>query len=175
MQEQWNEQLQDGTAVFIRPIWPEDADRERRYIEGLSEESRYFRFLGGMRTPSAELLRKLTNIDPERDAAYVALVREGSEQRQVGAARYSRDADAASCECAVSVSDDFQHRGLGTLLMRHLIENARAKGIRHMYSVDATENRTMWKFAEHLGFKRHGDPDDACLTRHTLELGGRQP
>lgn len=171
MQEKWNETLRDGTAVFIRPIWPEDAERERRYIESLSEESRYFRFLGGMRTPSPELLHKLTNIDHERDAAYIALVREGNDQRQVGAARYSLDADGVSCECAVSVSDDFRHRGLATLLMRHLIEHARAKGVRNMYSVDATENRTMWDFAEHLGFKRQTDPADACLTRHTLELG----
>lgn len=172
MREQWHENLLDGTPVFIRPIWPEDTELERRFIEGLSTESRYFRFLGCMRSPSPELLRRLTDIDHERDAAYIALVRDGNDQRQVGAARYSLDADGQSCECAVSVSDDFQNRGLGTLLMRHLIEHARARGVRHMYSVDAAENRTMWKFAEHLGFSRHNVPDDACLTRHSLDLGG---
>lgn len=171
MREQWNEKLLDGTPVFIRPVWPEDGDRERRFIEELSAESRYFRFLGCMRSPSPELIHRLTNIDHDRDAAYIALIRDGSDQRQIGAARYSLDADGESCECAVSVSDDYQNKGLGTLLMRHLIEHARAKGVRHMYSIDAAENHSMWKFADHLGFKRHNDPDDACLTRHSLELG----
>lgn len=171
MHEYWNETLRDGTAVLIRPIEPEDDERERRYIERLSPESRYFRFLGAMKTPSPDLIHKLTHVDWTRDAAYVAVVRDGDEQRQIGAARFSLDADAESCECAVSVSDEFQHRGLGTLLMRHLIEHARAQGIRHMYSVDAADNRDMWKFAEHLGFKRHNNPGDACLTTHRLELG----
>jgi GNAT superfamily N-acetyltransferase len=171
MHQQWNEKLLDGTPVLIRPIGPQDAERERIYIENLSLESRYFRFLEGMRTPSPELIKKLTEVDHDRDAAFVALIGEGAQQRQIGVARYSLDADGESCECAVSVSDDFQHRGLGTLLMRHLIEKARARGIKHMYSIDAAENRSMWGFAEHLGFERHRDPDDARLTRHTIHLG----
>lgn len=171
MREHWNEKLLDGTPVLIRPIGPEDAERERKFIEGLSLESRYFRFLGCMSKPSDELIHKLTNVDQTRDAAYVALVADGGGQRQIGVARYSLDADGRSCECAVSVSDDMQKKGLGTLLMRHLIEHARSRGVRHMYSIDAAENRSMWPFAAHLGFSRHSDPDDACLTRHELELG----
>jgi GNAT superfamily N-acetyltransferase len=170
MREHWNEKLLDGTPVLIRPMGPEDAERERRYIEGLSLESRYFRFLGSMSKPSPELIRKLTHVDHDRDAAYVALVDENGEPRQIGVARYSLDANGTSCECAVSVTDEFQQRGLGTLLMRHLIEHARSRGVQHMYSIDAAENRAMWQFAAHLGFKRHNDPHDACLTRHDLAL-----
>lgn len=172
MREQWTEKLLDGAIVLIRPIRRNDADRERTFIEDLSLESRYFRFLEGIRTPSPGLIKQLTDIDHDRDAAFVALVDENGLQRQVGVARYSLDPDGERCECAVSVSDDFQHRGLGTLLMRHLIEQARARGIKSMYSIDATENHSMTGFAKHLGFERQIDPHDARLTNHRLNLQG---
>src|SRR5690242_9700280 len=99
MREQWNEKLLDGTPVLIRPIGPQDEERERKYIESLSLESRYFRFLEGMRSPSPELIKKLTHVDQSRDAAYVALLGEGANLRQIGVARYSLDNDGESCEC----------------------------------------------------------------------------
>jgi GNAT superfamily N-acetyltransferase len=171
----WNEKLLDGTPVLIRPISPDDAERERIFIEGLSQESRYFRFLEGMRSPSPELVHKLTHVDQERDAAYVALVGEGTAQQQIGVARYCLDAGGDSCECAVSVADDFQHKGLGTLLMRHLIERARERGIKNMYSIDSAENHSMWAFSRHLGFECHRNPDDPLTVRHSLNLAQRRP
>jgi GNAT superfamily N-acetyltransferase len=170
MTEHWNEKLREGTPVLIRPITPDDAERERLYIEALSQESRYYRFLHGMRTPSPELIRKLTEIDHAHEVAFVALVGSGAQLRQVGVARYCGNANDNNCECAVSVSDDFQNKGLGTLLMRHLIEHARANGIHDMYSVDATDNQPMWDLTEHLGFKHHQDPDDTQLIRHSISL-----
>ena len=170
MRDQWTEKLLDGTAVLIRPIRPEDAARERAFIEGLSLESRYFRFLEAIRTPSPELIKKMTEIDHTRDAALVALISEGDTQRQIGVARYCLDVDGGSCECAVVVSDEFQHKGLGTLLMRHLIEQARARGIKRMYSIEAADNRGMWGFATHLGFDRKLDPEDATRVVHSLVL-----
>lgn len=170
MHAQWNEKLRDGTAVLIRPIRPEDAERERLFIESLSPESRYFRFLEGMRTPSPELIKKLTNIDQQRDAAFVALIGSDAAQRQIGVARYSLEKDGRSCECAVSVSDDFQRKGLGTLLMRHLLETARARGIQRMYSLDAADNISMRDFTARMGFKHHVSADDATLVVHELNL-----
>lgn len=171
MRETWQEKLRDGTLVSIRPIGPEDAERERIYIEALSPESRYYRFLEGMRSPTPELIQKLTEIDHDRDAAFVALEGSGPALRQVGVARYCSQADGISCECAISVSDDFQGKGLATLLMRHLIEKARVRGIRNMFSIDAADNRSIWNLTEHLGFEHHQDPDDSRLVRHTLRLG----
>jgi GNAT superfamily N-acetyltransferase len=175
MRTQWNEKLLDGTPVLIRPIGPDDAERERIYIEGLSPESRYFRFLEGMRSPSPKLIEKLTHVDQDRDAAYVALIGKGEALHQIGVARYCRDTGEDSCECAVSVADDFQHKGLGTLLMRHLIENARARGIKNMYSIDSAENRTMWDFSRHLGFECHRNLDDPLTIRHSLNLDRHRP
>lgn len=167
---QWREKLRDGTTALIRPIHPSDAELERRFIERLSPESRRLRFLGQVGTPSPALLAQLTHPDPARDAAFVALIAEGAAKREIGVARFSAQADGKTCECAVTVSDDWHNRGLATVLMRHLIEIARRRGIESMYSVDAAENPAMHDLATHLGFTCRRDPNDAAQVVHTLDL-----
>lgn len=167
---QWKEQLLDGTQVLIRPISKEDAERERRFIQELSPESRYFRFLQGVKEPSPELIAHLTDIDHNRDAAFVALLGHNGATRQIGVSRYYREADTSSAECAVVVADAYQHKGLGSLLMRHLIEQARARGIKQLFSLDAANNRSMCDFAEHIGFACETDASDATLVVHRMYL-----
>jgi GNAT superfamily N-acetyltransferase len=171
--DQWSEQLRDGTSVLIRPIQPTDERLEREFIERLSPRSRRLRFLGTLKTPSAELLRQFTRPELLRGVAFIALSGEGRETREVGVSRYSASPDGLSCECAVCVSDEWQHRGLATLLMHHLIETARKRGIERMYSIDANDNQDMRELAEHLGFSRSADPDDSTLAIHTLDMVGQ--
>lgn len=167
---QWKEKLRDGTTVLIRPIRPEDIELEREFIERLSPQTRRFRFLGEIKSPSPGLLRQLTKLDPARDVAFVALIADGSEKREIGVCRFSARADGLSCECAVTVSDEWQHQGLATILMGHLIDVARQRGIECMYSIDSNENQGMRDLAEHLGFQRKADPTDATQVLHTLDL-----
>lgn len=170
VEAQWHETLRDGTSVLIRPIRETDAELERRFIEGLSPRSRRLRFLGEISTPSPALLRQLTRPDPAREVALVALIAAGAEKREIGVARFSASADGRSCECAVVVSDDWHDRGLATLLLRHLIDIARARGIERMYSMDAADNDAMRELAAHLGFERRPDPNDATQVLHVLDL-----
>lgn len=167
---QWREKLRDGTTVLIRPIHPADIELERRFIAELSPESRRLRFLGQIGTPSPALLDQLTHPDPRRDAAFVALIAEGAAKREIGVARFSAQADGRRCECAVTVSEDWRNRGLATVLMQHLIEVARRRGIESMYSVDAAENPAMDDLAAHLGFTCRRDPENATQVLHTLDL-----
>jgi len=168
--QEWKEKLRDGTSVLIRPIRGEDAALERRFIETLSPQARRFRFLGGLKAPSAALLEQLTHPDVQHEAAFVALVADGAEKREIGVARFGARPDGVACECAVVVSDDWRQRGLATLLMRHLIDVARARGIECMYSIDAADNAAMRDLAAHLGFVRKSDPDDATQVLHVLDL-----
>ncbi len=162
--------LRDGTVVMVRPIQATDVELEREFIERLSPQSRRYRFLGSISTPSAELLRQLTQPQLTRGVAYVALLGEGAETREIGVCRYSTSEDAASCECAVAVSDEWQGKGLATLLMQRLIETARDNGFRRMYSIDAADNHEMRELAGHLGFKCAADPEDATLVIYSLAL-----
>lgn len=166
----WSETLRDRSHVLIRPITAQDHDAERVFIEGLSAQSRRFRFLGQIGRPSEQLIERLTSIDRDHEVAFVAVIAEGAHERIVGVSRYSSDAQGLRCECAVTVDDDWQHKGLGTLLMRHLITVARARGIRSMVSVDSAENVAMTDLALFLGFRTRTDPQDSSQVIHELTL-----
>jgi GNAT superfamily N-acetyltransferase len=166
----WTEVLRGGDRILIRPIRADDVEMERRFIEGLSPTSRRFRFLDTMRSPSNELLRKLTAIDPSTDVALVAVLDDEAHDHEIGVARFSTRPGGKECEFAVTVSDEWQNKGLGTHLMYHLIEAARRRGVERMYSIDASDNEPMRRFAAHLHFNHARDPDDATQTVYSLDL-----
>lgn len=162
--------LHDGTHVLLRPIHPQDVELERRFIEALSPTSRRYRFLETMRSPSAELLKLMTDIKPATDAAYVAILKLDGREKEIGVGRFSALPDGKSCEFAVTVADEWQNKGLGTLLMERLIGVARARGLETMFSSDASDNTRMRQFAEHLHFHHRQDPDDAKLVRYSVDI-----
>ena len=168
--DHWIETLNDGSRVLVRPIRPEDRERESDLIKRLSPGARHFRFLGEIREASAELLNQLVNVDYQQSMAFVALAHDNGVLREVGVSRYSASGDDRHCECAVTVADDWQHRGLGVLLMRHLIDVARKNGFRQMFSIDAAVNEPMRELADYLGFQRRRDPGDSAQVIHTLDL-----
>lgn len=165
----WIDTLSDGTRVLIRPIRAEDREREQEFIDRLSPESRRFRFMDTFKHASPALLDMLVNIDDKTQVALVALVHDNGELREIGVSRYSATSDH-QCECAVTVADDWHHRGLAVLLMRHLIKLARQNGYKQMISVDAADNEAMHELGDYLGFQRKRDPDDANQIIHTLDL-----
>lgn len=162
--------LADGSSVTIRPLRKDDADLDRDFICSLSPESRWMRFLGHFREPSDTLIRRLTELDYQHDMAFIALARERGETRAVGVSRYSLTPDGQSSECAVSVADGWQGKGLGTALMRQLIDLARRRGVHSMFSIDAGSNERMRELARDLGFRREPDPDDPTQVIHRLAL-----
>ncbi|KXU98388.1 hypothetical protein AB839_03095 [Stenotrophomonas sp. DDT-1] len=170
IEPQWLETLRDGSRVLIRAIRPQDREAERAFIEGLSSQTRHYRFLGGLCHPSEELLSRLTVIDPVKEAAFIAIETGDVNSNIIGVSRFSADSDGQNCECAVTVSDQWQNKGLGTSLMRHLIKVARSRGMRTLYSVDLSGNAAMRDLAHHLGFTSRLDPDEPCQVIHELDL-----
>jgi len=166
------EVLADGTRIVIRPIHENDVELERSFIEAMSPASRRFRFLDTMRWPTEALLKQMTTIDNATDAAYVATILVAGKEREIGVARFSALPDGHDCEFAVAVADEWQMKGLGTLLMRRLIDVARSRGIAEMHSSDAADNTSMRKFAEQLHFRHARDPDDATHVLYSVDLAG---
>ena len=154
----------------VRPIRGDYAALEKCFIEKLSAQTRRFRFLGEVNTPSAELVAALTHPDATRDAALIALVAEGATKREIGVARFAGSKSGKECECAVVVADEYQGRGLATLLMQELIEVARQRGMVRMYSIDHRSNTGMAELAAHLGFSRAADPDDSSQVMYSFDL-----
>ena len=121
-------------------------------------------------TVSDDLVRRMTDLDYERDMAFVALRDDTVDASEIGVARFCVADDGQSCECAVTVSDEWQHKGLGTLLMRHLIAVARLRGIKRMVSIDMAENSGMRDLAQSLGFNRKIEAGYPSEVLHTLSL-----
>ena len=166
----WTETLRDQSQVVIRPIRAQDSVAERTFIESLSPQARRYRFLGEVHHPSSELIERLTRLDYVHDLAFAAVIPDGARDKFVGISRYSTSSDGTACECAVTVLDDWQNKGLGAILMKHLIEVARSRGIKRMWSIDSAENLAMSDLARYLGFQRNQDRDDASQVIHSLWL-----
>ena len=120
--------LRDGTRVMIRPIRAEDADIEQAFVRGLSDESRYFRFMDMLRELSPQMLKQLTDIDYDNQMALIAVIERDGKESEIAVGRYVVFPDGENCEFAVVVGDDWQGKGIATALMRALIESARRRG-----------------------------------------------
>lgn len=165
----WIEALNDGRHVLIRPLRVEDRQREYDFIKRLSPESRHMRFLGHVNEPGTVMLDQLMDIDCKTRMAYIALAHDNGQLIEIGISRYCTT-NEHECECAVTVADQWQHLGLGTLLMKHLIQAARKNGYRQLYSIDAASNTAMRDLAHSLEFESRTDPDDAHQIIHRLYL-----
>lgn len=159
LQARW--QLRNGTDILIRPIRPEDAELERTFIEGLSQQSRFYRFMHNVKMVTPEMLARFTQIDYHRELALVALVEEKGKWIEIGISRYVQNPDGASCEFAVVVADQWQRTGIGYKLMELLIDAARQKGLKYMDGIVLKENTGMRKLARAMGFElRDHDQDE---------------
>ena len=162
--------LPDGTAVTLRPIRPEDAVIEREFVNGLSEKSRYLRFMYAIQEISPAMLSRFTQIDYDREMAFVAIVEIGGREQEIGVARYTTLADGESCEFAIVISDRWQGKGLARRLLAALIEVARNRRLKQMRGVVLAENTRMLKLARAVGFEIHPDPADFNLMALLLVL-----
>jgi acetyltransferase len=165
--------LRDGASLAVRPIRPEDASLERRFVNGLSEESRYFRFFYRMHELTPQMLARFTQVDYDREMALVAIVPDASApegERFVGVARYIANPDGESAEFAVVVADDWHGRGVAYALMERLVASARNRGFAALSGAVLRSNRSMLRFVERFGFKTADDPQDPDQVVATLVL-----
>ncbi|MFN3984176.1 MAG: GNAT family N-acetyltransferase [Rhodocyclaceae bacterium] len=160
----------DGTTITIRPIKPEDADLEIEFVRKLSPETKYYRFMNTMRELPPAMVARLTQIDYDREMAFVATIEPDGQEVEVGVCRYAVNPDGESCEFAVVVADDWQHRGLARKLMGILIETARNRGLKYMNGVFLASNERMLKFVQGLGFVLSNDPEDSTVKIGVLSL-----
>lgn len=141
----------DGAVYHIRPICAADAERERAFIMALSPESRFQRLMYTLREPSDEFIAHLVNVDQHRDMALVAVHGAGADEKIIGVARYSADVSGRDCEFAVAVADDWQCRGIGSTLTRHLFDYAQREGFQSIYGMVLADNARMLELAQWMG------------------------
>jgi acetyltransferase len=160
--------MRDGEPVTIRPIRPEDEPLLVRFHQTLSEESVHMRFFRAMNLDQRiahERLTRICFIDYEREMALVAeRLDPATRQPQVVAVgRLIKSRDRTAAECALLVSDPFHGRGLGTEIMRRLLDIARAECVRRIAADILPENHTMQRILERLGFQVRYDVDEQLV------------
>ncbi|MFJ4142437.1 GNAT family N-acetyltransferase [Pseudomonas sp. NPDC089734] len=110
------------------------------------------------------------DIDYRQRMVYVALIMSDNQLIEIGVSRYAATEGDNCCECAVVVADQWQDRGLGKLLMQHLINAARLNGFYRMFAMDSVKNTGMLRLARSLGFECHPDPLDRGQVVYKLGL-----
>jgi GNAT superfamily N-acetyltransferase len=144
--------LRGGARILVRPILPEDKERLREGFLRLSAQSRYRRFLTSQGHLSEQQVRHLTEIDYADHMAWVAVDPSRPARPGVGVARYVRlPEEPTVAEAAVTVLDEYQRRGIGTILLRMLAGSAREHGIRSFRGYVLAENAPMREILQGLG------------------------
>jgi acetyltransferase len=162
--------LEGGTMATIRPIRPEDAAIEAAFVHGLSEQSRFMRFMFAIHDLTPAQLSRFAQIDYDREMALIAVLESPEGERQIGVARYITLEDGETCEFAIVVADDWQGRGLARRLFALLIDTARNRRLKVMTGVTLRENSRMLDLARAKGFAVRMDDEDPTLSRMTMSL-----
>ena len=142
------------------------------FVRKLSPETKFLRFMNTMRELPPAMVARLTQIDYDREMAFVAIIEENDVEVEIGVARYAVNPDGETCEFAIVVAEDWQHRGLARRLMGVLIETARARGLHAMTGIFLSNNERMLKFVASLGFVLSNDPEDNTIKHGVLNLQG---
>lgn len=162
--------LKDGTPILLRPIRPEDADIEKRFVSQLSARSKYFRFFCGLNELTPAMLSRFTRIDYEHEMAIVAILQNAAAEIEIAVGRFAPCSDEKTCEFAIVVADKWQNQGIGHQIMADLIQAARTRGFENMKGLILSTNSEMIQMAADLGFRILPDPEDASVVNAIKKL-----
>ncbi len=162
--------LPDGRDAVLRPIEPGDFAIESAFLDTLSAQTSYNRLFSA-RHPSADEIRRWTDIDPAREVAFVVTTRDASGgETMLAVGRAVRDVDGPGAEFALLVGDTSKRLGLGRRLLEALIDAARARGVRVLHGSTLSTNAAMLGLAHRLGFAARREIGEAFVTRVSLRL-----
>lgn len=159
-----------GPPLQIRPLRPDDLERELQFIRGLSQESLYQRAHYSAREVPPEAAVQLLTTDYVNSLALAAVHATPAGEEIVGVSRYARIEATDRAECAVVVTDAWQGRGVGTELMRSLAYAAQARGITQLVGLSLGENRRIAAWAHQFGWPITTEPNSGGLLQVTLDL-----
>ncbi len=160
-----NWKMKNKAPVSIRPIKPEDEPLMVKFHETLSEESVYNRYFSALKLSQRVAHERLTRIcfnDYDREIALVAELKvpKGEEKKILGVGRLSKQHGRPEAEFAVLVSDEWHRQGLGTELLRRLIEIGRDEKLTRISGIVLAENHAMQHICRKVGFKVIHDGDN---------------
>ena len=155
------ETLRDGRTITIRAQRPEDLDGWRAALTRTSKETLYFRFFAVKREISDKEAHYFLDIDFVRHVALVAIADEDGRPTLIGGGRYIV-VEPGKAELAFGLIDEYQGKGIGSALIRHLAAIGREAGLRELVAEVLSDNLPMLKVFERSGL--------AMSTRHESDV-----
>ncbi|CDL79624.1 bifunctional acetate--CoA ligase family protein/GNAT family N-acetyltransferase [Xenorhabdus cabanillasii] len=144
--------IRDDFACLLRPILPEDEPLLKEFIEQVTKEDLYYRYFSEISEFTHDDLANMTQIDYDREMAFVAIRHPTTKPEIIGVARAMADPDNIEAEFAVLVRSDLKGITLGYQLMTKLIHYTKEHGIQVLTAITMPENRNMIRLAKKLGF-----------------------
>lgn len=163
-------QLSNGANITIRPIRPEDAVMEKYFVSRLSERTKYFRYKQALQELTPEMIVRFTQIDYDREMAFVAVSDNKDLPSELGVGRYMMNPDGRSVEFALVVADDCQRLGIGSRLLKTLMQAAKDKGMAFFEAEVMTANSSMLALVTKLGFSIETFADNSDIVRVVKDL-----
>ncbi|HEU4661195.1 MAG TPA: GNAT family N-acetyltransferase [Pseudolabrys sp.] len=160
--------LHNGEPVLLRRLMPEDAALYPDFLAAVTPEDLRLRLLIPAHEVSQEMLDKLIHYDPARAMAFIAVDQQTGQL--LGVVRLHDEPGGTSAEFAILVRSKLKGRGLGWIMMQHMIAYARKKGLKTMRGQVLAENKTMLKMCNQLGFRIANDPAERGVKVVTLTL-----
>ena len=167
--------LKNGETCLFRPILPEDEPLLRRFIAQVTKEDLYYRYFSEINEFTHEDLANMTQIDYDREMAFVAVREQGGEAEIIGVTRAISDADNTEAEFSVLVRSDLKGVGLGRRLLEKMIVYTRHHGLQQLNGITMPRNQGMITLAKKLGFSVDVQLEDGIVSlRLPLKYAGEQ-
>lgn len=145
--------LDSGTEVSFRPIHPTDEPLIRDLLYDLSQQTLYYRFMSHNQNFGSQQIQNFVYVDHRTDVAIVGTIPEAHGDDIVAVGRYYLDETTNRAEVAFVIRDEYQRKGMGVFMFKHLINIAKANGIAGFTAEVLRENRGMQAIFNHSGYK----------------------
>jgi acetyltransferase len=158
-------------SAVLRPIRPDDAPALEDLLARSTPEDTRLRFFAPLRKLAPRQLARMTQIDYDREMAFVLMARSGASTPElIGVVHLIGDPDNERAEFAILVRSDLHRRGIGRLLMTRLIEYAKVRGLSELLGHVLRENTSMLGLCKDLGLSVSASPDAFYTVRVDLRL-----
>ena len=158
------ETFKDQLKIHFRPIKPSDEDMMRRLFYHFSDESKYLRYFARLSIMPHKEMQKYVNIDYEKIFSIVAILQKDRTERIIAEARYAYYDRIDAYEMAFIVDEEYHGIGLGTYMVRYIMEIAAARNIPKLPAYVHNDNARMAWLFEHAAIR-----PDIALGEHEKE------
>lgn len=144
--------LADGKSITIRSVSSQDENMQQAFAPNLVFLSKHFRYMENFNQLKPENLLKFSSINDDHEMVLIAIYKHQDKESIIGLARYAINPNEEDCEFALLVAENWQHKGIGSILMSSLLRAAQKKELKTMIGLAPSNNTNMLQFAKKFDF-----------------------